>query len=209
MSQRHNSVGYYSCVTSEGTSAGRIYDEYASKYEWARLEGSRSRPTTSRTPILRPDCYLCYLRVPFHQLASPPGFHVTHIPKGNLVYVLNVCVFFFNICAPLSGTQGARLYTTAQVCAPGGPRDACSGCSNSRNLAATSPGRRAEEDSGVPTFSSFAFGFSPLLYSHATTVHDTRFKLSLLLQARTLARCLLYTSPSPRDRQKSRMPSSA
>ena len=27
---------------------------------------------------------LCYLRVPFHQLASPPGFHVTHIPKGNL-----------------------------------------------------------------------------------------------------------------------------
>ena len=28
---------------------------------------------------------LCYRRVPFHQLASPPGFHVTHIPKGNLV----------------------------------------------------------------------------------------------------------------------------
>ena len=26
---------------------------------------------------------------------------------------------------------------------------------------------------------------------------------------RTLKRCLLYTSPSPRDRQKSRMPSSA
>ena len=26
----------------------------------------------------------CYLCVPF-QLASPPGFHVTHIPKGNLV----------------------------------------------------------------------------------------------------------------------------
>ena len=29
--------------------------------------------------------YCCYLRVPFHQLASPPGFHVAHIPKGNLV----------------------------------------------------------------------------------------------------------------------------
>ena len=27
---------------------------------------------------------LCYLRAPF-QLASPPGFHVTPIPKGNLV----------------------------------------------------------------------------------------------------------------------------
>ena len=30
---------------------------------------------------------LCYLHVPFHQLASPPGFRVTHIPKGNLVYI--------------------------------------------------------------------------------------------------------------------------
>ena len=29
---------------------------------------------------------LCYLRVSFHQLASPPGFHVAHIPKGNLAY---------------------------------------------------------------------------------------------------------------------------
>ena len=28
---------------------------------------------------------LRYLRVPFHQLASPPGFHVTHIPKENLI----------------------------------------------------------------------------------------------------------------------------
>ena len=28
---------------------------------------------------------MCYLRVPF-QLAKPPGFHVTHIPKGNFVY---------------------------------------------------------------------------------------------------------------------------
>ena len=24
---------------------------------------------------------------PFYELASPPGFHVTHIPKGNLVYI--------------------------------------------------------------------------------------------------------------------------
>ena len=32
---------------------------------------------------------LCDLRVPF-QLASPPGFHVANIPKGNLVYILAV-----------------------------------------------------------------------------------------------------------------------
>ena len=33
---------------------------------------------------------LCYLRVPFHQLASPPAFHVTHIPKGNVEYDIYV-----------------------------------------------------------------------------------------------------------------------
>ena len=31
--------------------------------------------------------YCCYLRVPFHRLASPPGFHVAHTPKGNVVYI--------------------------------------------------------------------------------------------------------------------------
>ena len=37
---------------------------------------------------------LCYLRVPF-QLSSPPRFHVTHIPKGNLVAtVYQSCVLF-------------------------------------------------------------------------------------------------------------------
>ena len=30
---------------------------------------------------------LCWLRVPF-QVASPPGFHVAHIPKGNLAYII-------------------------------------------------------------------------------------------------------------------------
>ena len=33
--------------------------------------------------------------------------------------------------------------------------------------------------------------------------------LAIQLQLKELKRCLLYTSPSPRDRQKSRMPSSA
>ena len=32
---------------------------------------------------------------------------------------------------------------------------------------------------------------------------------SALVNTNTLSTCLLYTSPSPRDRQKSRMPSSA
>ena len=36
--------------------------------------------------------------------------------------------------------------------------------------------------------------------------YDMLQKLSTVVQVR---RCLLYTSPSPRDRQKSRMPSSA
>ena len=61
----------------------------------------------------------CYLRVPFHQLASPPGFHVEHIPKGNLI-LLCINVFFwrfrfFSVPAAgllsgsgLRGTQGAR-----------------------------------------------------------------------------------------------------
>ena len=63
---------------------------------------------------------LCFLRVPL-QLASPPGFHVTHIPKGNLVLLCTKykCVFLhfgiFSIpavglfsCSLLGGTQGAR-----------------------------------------------------------------------------------------------------
>ena len=36
-----------------------------------------------------------------------------------------------------------------------------------------------------------------------------KFEIGLLGAVNTLVGCLLYTSPSPRDRQKSRMPSSA
>ena len=32
---------------------------------------------------------LCDRCVPFHQLVSPMGFHVTYIPKGNLVQCTN------------------------------------------------------------------------------------------------------------------------
>ena len=35
------------------------------------------------------------------------------------------------------------------------------------------------------------------------------FRLSGVVNSTVIIRCLLYTSPSPRDRQKSRMPSSA
>ena len=61
---------------------------------------------------------LCYLCVLFHQLASPPGFLVTHIPKGNLVYIyiyIYICPSaLFSLpaaglfsCPRLRGTQGA------------------------------------------------------------------------------------------------------
>ena len=29
----------------------------------------------------------------FHQLASPPGFHGTHIPKGNLAKYKKMCIY--------------------------------------------------------------------------------------------------------------------
>ena len=40
---------------------------------------------------------LCYLRVPF-QLASTPGFHVTHIPEGNLVLCVRLSVLWQYVC---------------------------------------------------------------------------------------------------------------
>ena len=36
--------------------------------------------------INKPRLRLCYFRVAFHQPASPPGFRITHIPKGDLVF---------------------------------------------------------------------------------------------------------------------------
>ena len=47
---------------------------------------------------------------------------------------------------------------------------------------------------------------------HKLTGHDRHQGVVALAEKMTVARtitCLLYTSPSPRDRQKSRMPSSA
>ena len=43
----------------------------------------------------------------------------------------------------------------------------------------------------------------------ALLVMVMKFEPALLTDPATFGDCLLYTSPSPRDRQKSRMPSSA
>ena len=52
-----------------------------------------------------------------------------------------------------------------------------------------------------------------LLTSGAATLKDVTEKADgirqAMLDSKELSSCLLYTSPSPRDRQKSRMPSSA
>ena len=46
------------------------------------------------------------------------------------------------------------------------------------------------------------------MISHAQG-HIDKHKMNVEVYLTTPAGCLLYTSPSPRDRQKSRMPSSA
>ena len=82
----------------------------------------------------------------------------------------------------LRDTQGARLYTMAQVWIPGGLRGACSGRSKSRNLASNRGvafrEARAEQDNGKPTCQLFC--------SDKPRQNNTRFKLSPFLQRRTL-----------------------
>ena len=66
-------------------------------------------------------------------------------------------------------------------------------------------GAGVSADSGVPTYRGIGG-----LYNVDTTAEG--FAIEEVLSAEMFARdpaCLLYTSPSPRDRQKSRMPSSA
>ena len=56
--------------------------------------------------------YCYYLRVRFHQLASPPGFHVTHLLKGNLVYIYKN-VFFSPFGIFFSPGRGSFLVLSA------------------------------------------------------------------------------------------------
>ena len=48
-----------------------------------------------------------------------------------------------------------------------------------------------------------------LIVLHVMESHSTSARLTTPVWRRLSSDCLLYTSPSPRDRQKSRMPSSA
>ena len=53
-------------------------------------------------------------------------------------------------------------------------------------------------------------GLGAMLFAPSAFAADSKLELTIYGDGRTLVDdCLLYTSPSPRDRQKSRMPSSA
>ena len=80
---------------SDVTDKHNIYLGLFTKLLFARLIAIYSSLTICSmfpsTYICKPWLLLCYVRVLFHQLASPPGFLVTHIPKGSLVYVYMLC----------------------------------------------------------------------------------------------------------------------
>eukprot|EP01015_Nassula_variabilis_P021686 TRINITY_DN3890_c0_g1_i6.p3 TRINITY_DN3890_c0_g1~~TRINITY_DN3890_c0_g1_i6.p3 ORF type:complete len:103 (+),score=23.63 TRINITY_DN3890_c0_g1_i6:155-463(+) len=70
-------------------------------------------------------------------------------------------------------------------------------------------GKHADEDENFPVQS---VAVSRCKRFAATTSHDYSIKfydIAQFVDQRSSYVCLLYTSPSPRDRQKSRMPSSA
>ena len=68
-----------------------------------------------------------------------------------------------------------------------------------------------EEEPVKPIFSkiSFVFGIVSLLVAIVILFEFYELKKTLIPAYYIIYSCLLYTSPSPRDRQKSRMPSSA
>ena len=66
--------------------------------------------------------------------------------------------------------------------------------------------RKAREEMAPPKKKDIAFKSSST-YSDEDDEEKDDEDLSLLVK--NVRSCLLYTSPSPRDRQKSRMPSSA
>ena len=64
----------------------------------------------------------------------------------------------------------------------------------------------------LAALAALAFSSSPVkadnYYNAANIASDSQRTLEAIIKDTQLG-CLLYTSPSPRDRQKSRMPSSA
>src|SRR5665213_1901335 len=63
---------------------------------------------------------------------------------------------------------------------------------------------------GIPVFPSRAFRHSAIYIRADSDIAEPRDLRGRVIGVRNyLNTCLLYTSPSPRDRQKSRMPSSA
>ena len=54
-------------------------------------------------------------------------------------------------------------------------------------------------------------GLRPFYLTHEFTIHDApnEDEIVVAIGGAPTGRCLLYTSPSPRDRTRSRMPSSA
>ena len=96
--------------------------------------------------------------------------------------------------SPLRGTQGARLYATAQVWVPAGLRGACPGRSKSRDLAINQGiafrGARAEQYNGKPVSAIVLRCCKGQQHGN-----NNRFDLSSVLQLRTLlsvCRPLLY-----------------
>ena len=74
----------------------------------------------------------------------------------------------------------------------------------SRATIRTRPRRRLEDDDKL----IFPMSRQPLVHSQTFLSHCPQLRDFVLVQS-LYKFCLLYTSPSPRDRQKSRMPSSA
>ena len=55
----------------------------------------------------------------------------------------------------------------------------------------------------------FFIGMSMIVIGYNKTVAESKVEIKTVTKSILDEHCLLYTSPSPRDRQKSRMPSSA
>ena len=61
----------------------------------------------------------------------------------------------------------------------------------------------SDSEDSIPTFSEESGSLGTIRINHSVVAGIVR------LATQSVKGCLLYTSPSPRDRQKSRMPSSA